>query len=166
MNNLQVFFILVPVLSVILLALNLLLSPRISDAAKKTIYECGFLPIMEQTRNQFSISFYITAMLFLIFDLEVLTMFPITVVLENVGIFGFSIFMLFTFVLTIGFVLEIGSGAIKFSSMVGDLPNNSTNKNNTEFIKFSNKNSSNLDNKVNTDDLIFNYSNKNTISSK
>ena len=167
MNNLQVFFILVPVLSAILLALNLLLSPRISDAAKKTIYECGFLPIMEQTRNQFSISFYITAMLFLIFDLEILTLFPITVVLEQVGIYGFSIFMLFTFVLTIGFVLEIGSGAIKFSNMVADVrQTSSTHKDNNEYIKLSNKNLNNLDNKVNADDLIFNYSNKNTISSK
>lgn len=117
MNNLQVFFILVPVLAVILLALNLLLSPRITDAAKKTIYECGFLPIMEQTRNQFSISFYITAMLFLIFDLEILTLFPITVGLDHIGIFGFSIFIIFTSVLTIGFILEIGSGAIKFNNI-------------------------------------------------
>ena len=115
MNNLQVFFILVPVLAVILLALNLLLSPRISDAAKKTLYECGFLAVMEQTRNPFSISFYVTAMLFLIFDLEILTLFPLSVVLNQVGIFGFSIFMLFLSVLTIGFVLEIGSGAISIT---------------------------------------------------
>lgn len=117
MNNLQVFFIFIPILSIILLALNLLLSPRITDAAKKTTYECGFLPIMEQTRNQFSISFYITAMLFLIFDLEILTLFPVTVSLVYIDLFGFCIFIFFTIVLTIGFVLEIGSGAIKFANM-------------------------------------------------
>ena len=167
MNNLQVFFILVPVLAAILLGLNLLLSPRISDAAKKTIYECGFLPIMEQTRNQFSISFYITAMLFLIFDLEVLTMFPVTVVLDHIGLFGFSIFMLFTFVLTIGFVLEIGSGAIKFSNMVVDLQQkNSPEKESFEFKKLSNKSTNNLENDLNTSDILLNYSNKNTVSSK
>ena len=133
MNNLQIFFILVPVLAVILLALNLLLSPRISDAAKKTIYECGFLAVMEQTRNPFSISFYVTAMLFLIFDLEILTLFPLSVVLNQVGIFGFSIFMLFLSVLTIGFVLEIGSGAIKFSSLKEQTADQNNSKNNSNF---------------------------------
>ena len=117
MTTLQVFFIFIPILALILLLLNLLLSPRISDAAKKTTYECGFLPVMEQTRNQFSISFYITAMLFLIFDLEILTIFPTTVVLDHIGIFGFSIFILFTVILTVGFVLEISSGAIKFNNL-------------------------------------------------
>lgn len=122
MNNLQIFFIFIPILTIILLTLNILLSPRITDAAKKTTYECGFLPIMEQTRNQFSISFYVTAMLFLIFDLEILTIFPTTVVLGQIGIFGFSIFLIFTFILTIGFILEIGSGAIKIKNTEAKLP--------------------------------------------
>ena len=139
MNNLQVFFIFIPILAIILLALNLLLSPIISDAAKKTTYECGFLPIMEQTRNQFSISFYLTSMLFLIFDLEILTIFPTTVALGQIGIFGFSIFLIFTFILTIGFVLEIGSGAIKFSNIVVQKNETLNNVSNTTKLNIEDK---------------------------
>ena len=128
MNNLQVFFIFIPILAIILLALNLLLSPRLPDQAKKSTYECGFLDIREQTRNQFSISFYLTAMLFLIFDLEILTLFPISVALNQVGIFGFSIFLIFTFILTIGFVLEIGSGAIKLTNLTVQTDNKKQDK--------------------------------------
>lgn len=137
MNNLQVFFIFIPILAVILLALNLLLSPRLPDQAKKSTYECGFTPVFEQTRNPFSISFYITAMLFLIFDLEILTLFPVVVSLSQISFFGFSIFLIFTFVLTIGFVLEIGSGAIKLSTITlkTDTPNKP--KNNINFNPLS-----------------------------
>ena len=60
-------------------------------------------------------------MLFLVFDLEILLLFPIAVTLYNVSIFGFSIALIFFIVLTIGFILEIGSGAI---SMATSNPNN------------------------------------------
>ena len=56
-------------------------------------------------------------MLFLVFDLEILLLFPIAVTLYQVSTFGFSIALIFFIVLTIGFILEIGSGAIKLSSL-------------------------------------------------
>ena len=115
MNTLLMLFIFVPVLTVILLALNLFLAPHRPDEAKVSAYECGFNAIQGQTRSTFQIHFYIVAMLFLVFDLEILLLFPIAVTLYQVSTFGFSVALIFFFVLTIGFVLEIGSGAISIT---------------------------------------------------
>lgn len=115
MNNLLVLFIFVPILAGALLALNVLLAVHRPDEAKVSAYECGFNAIEGQTRSTFQIHFYIVAMLFLVFDLEILLLFPIAVTLYQVNIFGFAVALIFFFVLTIGFVLEIGSGAISIS---------------------------------------------------
>lgn len=116
MNNLFFLFIFVPLLAIILLALNILFSPHKPDESKVSAYECGFSPVYGQTRSTFQIHFYIVAMLFLIFDLEILLLFPIAVTLYQVSIFGFSIAIIFFIVLTIGFILEIGSGAIALTN--------------------------------------------------
>src|ERR1700726_2568781 len=116
MNTLILFFIFVPILAFILLALNILLATHKPYEAKLSAYECGFSPIYGQTRSTFQIHFYLVAMLFLIFDLEILLLFPIAVTLYQVSIFGFSIALIFFIVLTIGFVLEIGSGAIALTN--------------------------------------------------
>ena len=121
MNNLFFLFIFIPLLAIILLALNVLLAVHRPDEAKVSAYECGFQPIYGQTRASFQIHFMVVALLFLIFDLEILLLFPIAVTLYQVSTFGFSIAIIFFIVLTIGFVLEIGSGAI-------DLTNLDTNK--------------------------------------
>src|SRR5215813_177604 len=116
MNTLIIFFIFVPILAFILLALNLLLAIHRPDENKVSAYECGFSPVYGQTRSNFHIHFYLVAMLFLVFDLEILLLFPIAVTLYQVSIFGFSIAIIFFIVLTIGFVLEIGSGAIALTN--------------------------------------------------
>ena len=116
MNNILMLFIFVPILSLILLALNLLLAPHAPYEAKVSAYECGFISLPGQTRSTFQIGFYLVAILFLIFDLEILLILPVAVSLYQIGIFGFSIAIVFFFVLTIGFVLEIGSGAIKITT--------------------------------------------------
>ena len=116
MNNLLFLFIFVPILAGALLALNVLLAVHRPDEAKVSAYECGFQAIVGQTRSTFQIHFYIVAMLFLIFDLEILLLFPIAVSLYQVSTFGFSIAIIFFIVLTIGFVLEIGSGSIKLTN--------------------------------------------------
>src|ERR1700755_2212602 len=116
MNNLLFLFIFVPILAGALLALNVLLAVHRPDEAKVSSYECGFQAIVGQTRSTFQIHFYIVAMLFLIFDLEILLLFPIAVTLYQVSTFGFSIAIIFFIVLTIGFVLEIGSGAIALTN--------------------------------------------------
>lgn len=117
MNNLLMFFIFVPILAFLLLALNLLLAPHNPDEAKISPYESGFLAITDQTRSTFQIHFYVVCLLFIIFDLEILLLFPIGVTLYEVSIFGFSIAVIFFLILTIGFILEIGSGAISLTNL-------------------------------------------------
>ena len=114
--TLSILFIFVPILAVILLALNLLLGPSRPDESKVSPYECGFTPIYGQTRSQFSVHFYIVAILFLVFDLEILLLYPISVTLYQVSSYGFTIAIIFFIVLTIGFVMEISSGALKLNT--------------------------------------------------
>ena len=123
--TLFVLFIFVPILSVILLAINVLLAPSKPDESKSGPYECGFSTIYGQTRSEFNIHFYIVAMLFLVFDLEILLLFPLATVLYQVSTFGLSIGIIFFIVLTIGFVLEIGSGAISISNAISNSKTNS-----------------------------------------
>lgn len=133
MNNLLMLFILVPVLAFILLALNVLLAPHRPDEAKVSAYECGFSPVYGQTRSTFQIHFYIVAMLFLVFDLEILLLFPLGVTLYQVSTYGFVVALIFFIVLTIGFVLEIGSGAISLTNYDGTtILNKSDNSANSE----------------------------------
>ena len=109
-------FIIIPILALVFLALNLLFAIHRPDESKVSAYECGFLNIFGQTRSNFQIHFFLVALLFLVFDLEILLLLPLAVTLYQIGIFGFSIALIFFFVLTIGFILEIGSGAIKLIS--------------------------------------------------
>jgi NADH-ubiquinone oxidoreductase chain 3 len=117
MNNLFIIFIFIPILSAILLGLNLFLAVHRPDEAKVSQYECGFLPLPGQTRATFQIHFMIVALLFLIFDLEIILLFPLALSLYNVSTYGFTIAIIFFIVLTIGFILEIGSGAISLVNM-------------------------------------------------
>ena len=114
--TISILFIFVPLLATILLALNILLATHRPDESKVSPYECVFSTIYGQTRSVFQVHFYIVAMLFLVFDLEILLLFPIAVTLYQVSIFGFSIALIFFIVLTIGFILEIGSGAIQLTN--------------------------------------------------
>src|SRR5271154_4136723 len=112
MKPILILFIVVPILAFILLLLNILFSTHKPDESKISAYECGFLSITDQTRTSFNIQFYLVAMLFLVFDLEILLLFPIALSLYQVSMFGFSIAIIFFIILTIGFILEIGTGAI------------------------------------------------------
>ena len=115
MSALLILFIFTPILVLILLGLNLLLAIHKPDSEKLSPYECGFTPIYGQTRSQFSIHFYIVAILFLVFDLEILLLYPISVTLYQVSVYGFTIAILFFSVLTIGFIFELGKGVLKFT---------------------------------------------------
>jgi NADH-ubiquinone oxidoreductase chain 3 len=115
MNALTILFLFVPVLVVILLMTNVLLAAHRPDTEKVTAYECGFSPIYGQTRAPFSIQYYLVGILFLIFDLEILLLYPIAVTLYSVSIYGFWIAIIFFTVLTLGFVYEIGTGVLYFT---------------------------------------------------
>ncbi len=83
------------------------------DTEKLSPYECGFEPF-EDSRGRFDVRFYLVAILFIIFDLEVAFLFPWAVSLGNIGVFGFWSMMIFLGVLTIGFIYEWKKGALEW----------------------------------------------------
>jgi len=105
----------VPVLVAILLLLNVLLAVHRPDSEKVSAYECGFSPIYGQVRAPFAIQYYLVGILFLIFDLEIAVLFPLGVTLYQVTSYGFWVATIFLVLLTVGFVYEIGKGALKFT---------------------------------------------------
>ncbi len=83
------------------------------DADKNAAYECGF-DAFEDSRGQFDVRFYLVAILFIIFDLEVAFLFPWAVSLGTIGAFGFWSMMIFLGVLTVGFIYEWRKGALEW----------------------------------------------------
>ncbi|MBW8268501.1 NADH-quinone oxidoreductase subunit A [Caldovatus aquaticus] len=92
---------------------NLLLARRKPDPEKLSPYECGFEPFGD-TRRRFDVRFYLVAILFIIFDLEVAFLFPWAVGLGEIGWFGFWSMMAFLLVLTVGFLYEWRKGALEW----------------------------------------------------
>ena len=122
--TLVVLLFFVPILVGILLAVNALFAPSRPDAEKTTAYESGFIAITGQTRAPFSISYYLVAILFLVFDLEILVLYPFSVTLNNVGVYGFWVVTVFFLILTFGFLVEIAKGALSFSDQRSSTSNN------------------------------------------
>ena len=116
MTSLTFFFIFVPILALILLGINLLLSPHNPYQEKNSAFECGFHSFLGQNRMQFSISFFIFALLFLLFDLEILLVYPYVVSSYANGLYGLIIMLAFFLVLTLGFVFELGKNALSIES--------------------------------------------------
>ena len=98
-------------LSIGFIVLNFLFSPKNPDPEKLSAYECGF-EAFDDSRMKFDIRFYLVAILFIIFDLEIAFLFPWAVSLGSIGALGFWSMMIFLFVLTIGFVYEWKKGAL------------------------------------------------------
>ncbi len=118
-----IFLIFVPILVRILLVLNLLLASHRPDREKTSSYECGFESLLGQTRQPFNVQYYLVGILFLIFDLEILLLYPISVTLYNVSFYGFWIAIIFFTVLTLGFVYELGQGVLNFRDKRSRLQN-------------------------------------------
>mgnify|MGYP006304447083 CR=1 FL=1 len=114
-NYLPILVFIVVGLSVgaIPLALGSVLGPRHSSAAKDAPYECGF-EAFEDSRMKFDVRFYLVAILFIIFDLEIAFLFPWAVVLEDIGMFGFLAMVVFLGILVIGFIYEWKKGALEW----------------------------------------------------
>ncbi len=115
MSTLTFFFIFVCIVAVLFLAINLLLAPSNPYSEKISAFECGFHSYL-QTRLPFDISFFIYALLFLLFDLEILLLYPFVVSSYVNNIYGLIVMLIFSFVITIGFIFEIGRGALHISS--------------------------------------------------
>ena len=116
MTSLTFFFIFIPLLSFILLGINILLSPHNPYQEKNSAFECGFHSFLGQNRTQFSISFFIFALLFLLFDLEVLLTYPYIVSAYLNSIYGLIIMLIFFLILVLGFAFELGKNALKIDS--------------------------------------------------
>ena len=105
------FLIIALGLSVAFIVINFILSPKKPDPEKLSAYECGFEPFND-SRMEFDVRFYLVAILFIIFDLEIAFLFPWAVSLGNIGLLGFCSMMIFLFILTVGFIYEWKKGAL------------------------------------------------------
>jgi len=110
------FLVFIPILAFILLGLSLLLGPHSPYSQKDNAFECGFSSFRGQNRTEFSISFFIFGLLFLLFDLEILLVYPYTVSSYNNSSYGLFIVIIFLLILTAGFVFELGKNALKINS--------------------------------------------------
>jgi len=116
MTSTTFFFILIPVLAILLLTINLVFAPHNPYGEKDSVFECGFHSFLGQNRTQFSVSFFIFALLFLLFDLEILLVYPYVVSAYINDIYGLIIMLIFFLALTLGFVFELGKNALKIES--------------------------------------------------
>ena len=100
-------------LSIGFIFVNYLAAPKNPDPEKLSAYECGF-EAFDDSRMEFDVRFYLVAILFIIFDLEIAFLFPWAISLGNIGIFGFWSMMFFLGILTIGFIYEWKKGALEW----------------------------------------------------
>lgn len=105
------FFLFSVVLSTVIFFLSFILSSKLDDFEKLSIYECGFNPFGD-SRAEFDIKFYIVAILFLIFDLEISYLFPFVICIDNLSNAAIFSMLFFLFILTVGFFFEWKKGAL------------------------------------------------------
>ena len=108
-----VLFVVTLCLASAIIMASLFLGPHNPSEAKLQQYECGFDPLCD-VRNKFDIKFYLVAILFIIFDIEIIYLMPWAITLGFIGKFGFFSMMFFIFVLTVGFVYEWCKGALEW----------------------------------------------------
>nr|YP_009131072.1 NADH dehydrogenase subunit 3 [Asparagopsis taxiformis]AHX02408.1 NADH dehydrogenase subunit 3 [Asparagopsis taxiformis] len=112
-SSILIFLMIALLISLAIFGLSYLLIPQKSDQEKISAYECGFNPF-DDARSTFDIRFYLVAILFLIFDLEVSFLFPWSLALREISFFGFWSMILFLLILTIGFLYEWYKGALEW----------------------------------------------------
>jgi NADH-quinone oxidoreductase subunit A len=108
-----VFLVIAGVVGTAMITMSLLVARQRPDSEKLSPYECGFDPF-EDARVRFDVRYYLVAILFIIFDLEVAFLFPWAVSLGDIGLFGFWSMIVFLAVLTVGFAYEWRKGALEW----------------------------------------------------
>lgn len=108
-----VFIVMGLVFGVVPLVAGFVLAPHRPDQKKNSPYECGF-EAFEDSRMKFDVRYYLVAILFIIFDLEIAFLFPWAVVLDQIGWFGFIAMMVFLTILVVGFIYEWKKGALQW----------------------------------------------------
>jgi NADH-quinone oxidoreductase subunit A len=101
------------ILGGVLLTVGRLVAPNKPDAKKLSPYECGF-EAFEDARMKFDVRYYLVAILFILFDLEIAFLFPWAVVIPEIGFFGYAAMMVFLAILIVGFVYEWKKGALEW----------------------------------------------------
>jgi len=100
-------------LGLVMVGAGSFVSPNRPDPEKLSPYECGF-EAFEDARMKFDVRYYLIAILFILFDLEIAFLFPWAVVLPEIGFFGFASMMVFLLILVIGFIYEWKKGALEW----------------------------------------------------
>tara|TARA_B100001029_G_C14937437_1_gene381248 strand:+ start:98 stop:466 length:369 start_codon:yes stop_codon:yes gene_type:complete len=108
-----IFLFIALALSIGFVVVNFAFSPKNPDPEKLSAYECGF-DAFSDSRVKFDVRFYLVAILFIIFDLEIAFLFPWAISLSNIGLLGFFSMIIFLSVLTIGFIYEWKKGALEW----------------------------------------------------
>jgi len=108
-----IFIVIGAVVGAAMIALGFVLAPNRPDSEKNSPYECGF-EAFEDSRMKFDVRYYLVAILFIIFDLEIAFLFPWAVVLDQIGMAGFWAMMIFLGVLVVGFIYEWKKGALEW----------------------------------------------------
>jgi NADH-ubiquinone oxidoreductase chain 3 len=116
MSSITFFIILVLIIAVLFLVLNFALAPHNPYQEKYSIFECGFHSFLGQNRTQFGIKFFIFGLVYLLLDLEIISIYPYGVSEYDNGIYGLAIVLIFTLVVTIGFVFELSKNALKIET--------------------------------------------------
>ncbi len=108
-----IFLLVALVMGAAMIGVSSLLGPHKPDKEKLSPYECGF-EAFEDSRMKFDVRYYLVAILFIIFDLEIAFLFPWAVTLDHIGLFGFVAMMIFLGVLVVGFIYEWKKGALEW----------------------------------------------------
>lgn len=109
-------FIFIPLLAFILLGLSILLGTHRPDVQKDSSFECGFNSFLTQNRTEFNISFFLVGLLFLLFDIEIVLVYPYAMTTYANSYVGLFFIILFLLILTVGFAFELGRDAIEFKT--------------------------------------------------
>ena len=107
------FIVIGLVIGGLMITLGFVIAPHRPDKEKSSAYECGF-EAFEDSRMKFDVRYYLVAILFILFDLEIAFLFPWAIVLESIGLFGFSAMLIFLSILVVGFIYEWKKGALEW----------------------------------------------------
>ena len=116
MSSVTLLFVIVSIIALLFLVLNFVLAPHNPYQEKYSIFECGFHSFLGQNRSQFGVKFFIFALVYLLLDLEILLIYPYGMSIYENGLYGLIIILIFTFIITAGFVFELGKSALKIDS--------------------------------------------------
>jgi NADH-ubiquinone oxidoreductase chain 3 len=106
----------VSIIALLFLIINLIFAPHNPYQEKYSIFECGFHSFLGQNRTQFGIKFFIYALIYLILDLEILLVYPLALSGYINNLYGLIVTLIFILIVTIGFVFELGKGALNIES--------------------------------------------------